>query len=78
MGLCFEQIENIKNLFILKEPNSDLYTFFCDPNGAGQRIFYHQRMHLKGSFGPEFNGCASPKTEMGKPNVPHMFVAFLC
>jgi hypothetical protein len=38
--------------------------FFCDPNGAGQRIFYHQRMHLKGSFGPEFNGCASPKTEL--------------
>ena len=28
------------NHFILKEPNSDLYnTFFCDPNGAGQRIF---------------------------------------
>ena len=54
--------------------------FFCDPNGAGQRIFYHQRMHLKGSFGPEFNGCASPKTELsaGKPNGPHMFVAFLC
>ena len=68
------------NHFISKEPNSDLYTFFCDPNGAGQRIFNHQRMHLKGSFGPEFNGCASPKTELsaGKPNGPHMFVAFLC
>ena len=52
------------NHFISKEPNSDLYTFLCDPKGAGQRIFYHQRMHLKGSFGPEFNGYASPKTEL--------------
>ena len=39
MGLCFEQIENIKNLFILKEPNSDLYTFFVIPKELGSALF---------------------------------------
>ena len=63
-GIMFGTNWKYWNHFILKEPNSDLYTFFCDPNGAGQRRIYHQRMHLKGSFGPEFNGCASPKTEL--------------
>ena len=66
LGSFWKVWDNVWNKTILfwRNPILTYILFFCDHKRAGQRIFYHQRMHLKGSFGPEFNGCASPKTEL--------------
>jgi hypothetical protein len=56
-------LEQIETILFRRNPILTYILFFVIPTELGS-AFFITRVHLKGSFGPEFNGCASPKTEL--------------